>query len=118
MEKLNLVFSDQLSISTLFRGTDPYIVLKYIKMHLHAYMCSCIWATIWVDCGAGSQAHSMYACPRSIHWSDDALERDLYIETTTVTVLAMDGRRRWLDIEKLVSFLLSFIKSSRCSYLS
>lgn len=52
---------------------------------------------------SGSQAHSMYACPRSIHWSDDALERDLYIETTTVTVLAMDGRRRWLDIEKLGS---------------
>ncbi|XP_049382837.1 uncharacterized protein LOC125847215 isoform X1 [Solanum stenotomum] len=52
---------------------------------------------------SGSQAHRLYSCPNNIHWSDDALERDLYIETTTVTVLAMDGRRRWLDIEKLGS---------------
>lgn len=43
------------------------------------------------------------ACPSNIHWSDDGLERDLYIQTTTVTVLAMDGRRRWLDIRKLGS---------------
>ncbi|VFQ73512.1 unnamed protein product [Cuscuta campestris] len=48
----------------------------------------------------GSEGSS-YACPRSTHWSDDGLERDLYIETTTVTILAMDGRRRWLDIQKL-----------------
>lgn len=51
-------------------------------------------------------AESLYmsaACPSNIHWSDDGLERDLYIQTTTVTVLAMDGRRRWLDIRKLVS---------------
>ncbi|KAL6135863.1 hypothetical protein ACLB2K_068088 [Fragaria x ananassa] len=41
------------------------------------------------------------ACPNNVHWSDDGLERDLYIQTTTVTVLAMDGRRRWLDIRKL-----------------
>ncbi|PIA26435.1 hypothetical protein AQUCO_09300024v1 [Aquilegia coerulea] len=39
-------------------------------------------------------------CPRSVYWSKDGLERDLYIEGTTVTVLAMDGRRRWLDIQK------------------
>lgn len=52
---------------------------------------------------SGSLAHRVYSCPSNIHWSDDALERDLYIETTTVTVLAMDGRRRWLDIEKLGS---------------
>ncbi|KAM2858372.1 hypothetical protein COP2_023920 [Malus domestica] len=43
------------------------------------------------------------ACPSNVHWSDDGLERDLYIQTTTVTVLAMDGRRRWLDIQKLGS---------------
>ncbi|BBH00492.1 hydrolase, partial [Prunus dulcis] len=43
------------------------------------------------------------ACPRNVHWSEDGLERDLYIQTTTVTVLAMDGRRRWLDIQKLGS---------------
>ncbi|XP_050381823.1 uncharacterized protein LOC126798805 isoform X2 [Argentina anserina] len=43
------------------------------------------------------------ACPSNVHWNDDGLERDLYIQTTTVTVLAMDGRRRWLDLRKLGS---------------
>lgn len=58
--------------------------------------------------------HSLSACPNTFHWSNDGLERDLYIQTTTVSVLAMDGRRRWLDIEKLVSsakvFFLYFSK--------
>ncbi|KAL9157438.1 hypothetical protein ABFS82_08G005700 [Erythranthe guttata] len=40
-------------------------------------------------------------CPSNSQWSEDGLERDLYIQTSTVTVLAMDGRRRWLDIQKL-----------------
>lgn len=52
---------------------------------------------------AGSPAKTLPACPINILWSNDVLERDLYIETTTVTILAMDGRRRWLDIQKLVS---------------
>ncbi|XVF57876.1 hypothetical protein PTKIN_Ptkin07bG0017800 [Pterospermum kingtungense] len=52
---------------------------------------------------AVSNVHTSSDCPSSVHWSDDVLERDLYIQTTTVTVLAMDGRRRWLDIEKLGS---------------
>ncbi|KAG2714745.1 hypothetical protein I3760_03G043100 [Carya illinoinensis] len=47
--------------------------------------------------------HAAAACPSNVHWTDDGLERDLYIQTTTVTVLAMDGRRRWLDIQKLGS---------------
>lgn len=38
-----------------------------------------------------------------LDWREDALDRDLYIQTSTVTILAMDGRRRWLDIESLVS---------------
>ncbi|XP_028778530.1 uncharacterized protein LOC114735049 isoform X2 [Neltuma alba] len=49
-----------------------------------------------------SQVHSA-TCPPNIQWSDDSLERDLYIQTNVVTVLAMDGRRRWLDIQKLGS---------------
>jgi hypothetical protein len=57
----------------------------------------------------GSLLHASAACPSNVHWSDDGLDRDLYIETTTVTVLAMDGRRRWLDIQKLVSFSRAFI---------
>ncbi|MBA0663916.1 hypothetical protein Goklo_003996, partial [Gossypium klotzschianum] len=52
---------------------------------------------------AVSQVHTLSDCPSSFHWNDDILERDLYIQTTTVTILAMDGRRRWLDIQKLGS---------------
>ncbi|KAK9271415.1 hypothetical protein L1049_027005 [Liquidambar formosana] len=52
---------------------------------------------------AGSRVPTLSSCPSNVHWSDDGLERDLYIQTTTVTVLAMDGRRRWLDIQKLGS---------------
>lgn len=52
-----------------------------------------------------------YSCPPSVHWSDDSLEKDLYIESTTVTVLAMDGKRRWLDVEKLV---ILFQVASHC----
>ncbi|KAK4267678.1 hypothetical protein QN277_024428 [Acacia crassicarpa] len=51
----------------------------------------------------GSQVHGSAPCPPNIPWSDDSLERDLYIQTNVVTVLAMDGRRRWLDIQKLGS---------------
>ncbi|KAG9448528.1 hypothetical protein H6P81_008493 [Aristolochia fimbriata] len=51
----------------------------------------------------GSQSRSLSHCPPSIHWAEDSLERDLFIQGTTVTVLAMDGRRRWMDIKKLGS---------------
>jgi hypothetical protein len=36
---------------------------------------------------------------------------DLHIDSTTMTVLAMDGRHQWLDIEKLVCTLLYSIFS-------
>ncbi|CAI9111514.1 OLC1v1011757C1 [Oldenlandia corymbosa var. corymbosa] len=52
---------------------------------------------------SGSQMHQRFSCPSHIHWNDDGLEKDLYIQTTSITVLAMDGRRRWLDIQKLGS---------------
>lgn len=48
--------------------------------------------------------HGSATCPPNIRWSDESLERDLYIQTNVVTVLAMDGRRRWLDIQKLVFY--------------
>lgn len=54
---------------------------------------------------AGSIVHLSTSCPSKIHWNEEGLDKDLYIQTTTVTVLAMDGRRRWLDIQKLVSFI-------------
>uniref|UniRef100_M8CNV4 GPI inositol-deacylase n=1 Tax=Aegilops tauschii TaxID=37682 RepID=M8CNV4_AEGTA len=42
-------------------------------------------------------------CPPSVLWTSDGLEKDLHIQSNLVTVLAMDGRRRWLDIKKLGS---------------
>ncbi|KAH7847529.1 hypothetical protein Vadar_027217 [Vaccinium darrowii] len=51
----------------------------------------------------GSLGHTLSSCPNNVRWTNDGLERDLYIQSTTVTILAMDGRRRWLDIEKLGS---------------
>ncbi|KAI8533503.1 hypothetical protein RHMOL_Rhmol10G0016100 [Rhododendron molle] len=51
----------------------------------------------------GSLGHTLSSCPSNVRWTNDVLERDLYIQSTTVTILAMDGRRRWLDIEKLGS---------------
>lgn len=51
----------------------------------------------------GFQAHQSVSCPPTYHWNDGGLDRDLYIQTNEVTVLAMDGRRRWLDIQKLGS---------------
>ncbi|GMP29532.1 hypothetical protein CsSME_00004595 [Camellia sinensis var. sinensis] len=41
----------------------------------------------------GSQGHTLAACPSNVCWTDDGLERDLYIQTSSVTVLAMDSRR-------------------------
>lgn len=63
----------------------------------------------------GSHLPHIFSCPSNVHWNDDGLEKDLYIQTTTVTVLAMDGRRRWLDIHKLVSFIFNF-GNSDCFY--
>lgn len=51
----------------------------------------------------GDGSYSLGMCPKNVQWDMDSLERDLYIQTSTVTVLAMDGRRRWLDIQKLGS---------------
>ncbi|XP_061336621.1 GPI inositol-deacylase isoform X1 [Gastrolobium bilobum] len=51
----------------------------------------------------GSQVHKSVACPPNVHWNDGGLDRDLFIQINVVTVLAMDGRRRWLDIQKLGS---------------
>ncbi|CAN6195364.1 unnamed protein product [Urochloa humidicola] len=49
------------------------------------------------------QKKDSLSCPPSTQWTSDGLEKDLYIQSSSVTVLAMDGRRRWLDIKKLGS---------------
>ncbi|KAG9141981.1 hypothetical protein Leryth_009335 [Lithospermum erythrorhizon] len=46
-----------------------------------------------------ARLYGFSSCPSSA-FENDGIERDLYIQTTTVTILAMDGRRRWLDIDK------------------
>lgn len=64
---------------------------------------------------AGSQGHMLPECPANVQWSNDGLERDLYIQTETITVLAMDGRRRWLDIQKLVSLTVVYLQFASSS---
>lgn len=67
----------------------------------------------------GSEKKKITACPSKIHWSAEGLERDLYIKTPTVTILAMDGRRRWLDIKELVChYFADFNNCSHCLYIT
>uniref|UniRef100_A0A0D9XBS7 GPI inositol-deacylase n=1 Tax=Leersia perrieri TaxID=77586 RepID=A0A0D9XBS7_9ORYZ len=49
------------------------------------------------------QRKDSLSCPPSVQWTSDGLEKDLHIQLNSVTVLAMDGKRRWLDIKKLGS---------------
>lgn len=79
-----------------------FVLLQWIVYVKVLYKCGNILKVLDIML-ADSQVHTQSSCPSSVHWSIDGLERDLYIQTTTVTVLAMDGRRRWLDIQKLVS---------------
>jgi len=44
-----------------------------------------------------------FACPSSVPWLKEIPQTDLYIKSNIMTVLAMDGRRRVMDIEKHVS---------------
>ncbi|CAM0950809.1 unnamed protein product [Alopecurus aequalis] len=55
-----------------------------------------------MDAGELQRNGSLF-CPPSVQWTSDGLEKDLHIQSNLVTVLAMDGRRRWLDIKKLGS---------------
>ncbi|XP_040383372.1 uncharacterized protein LOC102716063 isoform X2 [Oryza brachyantha] len=49
------------------------------------------------------QRKDSLSCPPSVDWTSDGLEKDLHIQSNSVTVLAMDGKRRWLDIKTLGS---------------
>lgn len=64
------------------------------------HLCKILYSNYVV--ATGSLVHRPVACPANIHWNDGGLDRDLYIQINELTVLAMDGRRRWLDIQKLV----------------
>ncbi|TVU11060.1 hypothetical protein EJB05_44622 [Eragrostis curvula] len=58
------------------------------------------------------QQKDLPSCPPSVQWASDGLEKDLYIQSNSVTVLAMDGRRRWLDIKKLMKDICAKIDSA------
>lgn len=45
---------------------------------------------------------SPFECPSNVPWLKELPRTDLYIESNIMTVLAMDGRRRVLNIEKFV----------------
>lgn len=59
----------------------------------------------YVNLATGLQNDKVSSCPPSFHWRGDVLEKDLHIHSTSVTVLAMDGRKRWLDIRNQVGQL-------------
>ena len=44
-----------------------------------------------------------FACPSSVSWLKEIPQTDFYIKSNIMTVLAMDGRRRVMDIENHVS---------------
>lgn len=62
------------------------------------------------------QRNDTLFCPPSVLWTSDGLEKDLHIQSNLVTVLAMDGRRRWLDIKKLVGEIVLLV-FDQCSFL-
>ncbi|KAG6557641.1 hypothetical protein Mapa_000922 [Marchantia paleacea] len=47
--------------------------------------------------------NSAFSCPKSTRWIVESKEKDLEVEQPTVTVLAMDGRRRWMDIQRMAA---------------
>ena len=54
---------------------------------------------------------AQFSCPQKIHWEGD-MSDDIDVQSPIMNVLAMDGRRRWMDIEKLVYALFYFVLSS------
>ncbi|CAM6043491.1 unnamed protein product [Sphagnum compactum] len=48
-----------------------------------------------------TQKITRFTCPQSVSWEGERADKDLHISTPIMTILAMDGRRRWLDIKKL-----------------
>uniref|UniRef100_A0ACD5Y3E2 Uncharacterized protein n=1 Tax=Avena sativa TaxID=4498 RepID=A0ACD5Y3E2_AVESA len=70
--------------------------------HVSGSQSSNLLASDTRDAGELRRNDSLF-CPSSVQWTSDGLEKDLHIQSNLVTVLAMDGRRRWLDIKKLGS---------------
>lgn len=70
--------------------------------HVSGSQSSNLLASDTRDAGELQRNDSLF-CPPSVQWTSDGLEKDLHIQSNLVTVLAMDGRRRWLDIKSLGS---------------
>lgn len=43
-----------------------------------------------------------FACPSRVPWEKEVPQNDFYSKSNIMTVLGMDGRRRVMDIKKLV----------------
>lgn len=50
----------------------------------------------------GTPIQDLFACPSHVFWLKEVPQSDLYIKSNIMTVLAMDGRRRVMDIERFV----------------
>ena len=53
---------------------------------------------------AYGQISTAHACPPS-SWIVEPQDTDIFVETELLTVVAMDGRRRWMDIQAMVGFI-------------
>jgi len=90
----------------LLCGGFCFIRLNFVNVNICQFgnnlphLCKILYSNYIL--ATGSPPHRPIACPANVHWNDGGLDRDLYIQINEVTVLAMDGRRRWLDIQKLV----------------
>jgi hypothetical protein len=51
---------------------------------------------------------TQFSCPQKIRW-EGFMSDDIDVQSPIMNVLLMDGRRRWMDIEKLVYTVLFLI---------
>lgn len=55
---------------------------------------------------ANATEATQFACPLGTHWESDVSD-DIHVQSPIMNVLSMDGKRRWMDIEKLVCTQIS-----------
>ncbi|XP_014758561.1 uncharacterized protein LOC100832898 isoform X4 [Brachypodium distachyon] len=126
MEHQSILWCNQLAVQvahTLLSMIDPVDRQPFSSSQKRIFMLANMLQSAapqslsWMDRVTGSQSskflgsdtrvanelqrNNSISCPASVQWTSDGLEKDLHIQSNLVTVLAMDGRRRWLDIQKL-----------------
>ncbi|KAF7072002.1 hypothetical protein CFC21_077202 [Triticum aestivum] len=128
MEHQSILWCNQLAVQvahTLLSMIDPVDRQPFLSSQKRVFVFAKMLQSVvpqslsWMNHVSGSQSSNFLAsdtreagelqrndtlfCPPSVLWTSDGLEKDLHIQSNLVTVLAMDGRRRWLDIKKLGS---------------